>query len=164
MNDRPLNVLFLCTGNSARSLMAEAILTREAPHRFTAHSAGSRPKSAPHPYTIDLLKARGHDVRSVRSKSWEEFALPDAPDMDIVITVCDGAAAQTCPVWPGAPVRAHWSMRDPDAAEGNEAEKRLAFADAYQALRARILALGNLPVVALDRTTLQERLNALGRV
>lgn len=163
MSHRRYNLLFLCTGNSARSLMAEAILEREAPDRFKSYSAGSKPKSAPHPYTIALLRGLGHDTRFARSKSWDEFAGPDAPRMDIVITVCDSAAAEVCPIWPGAPISAHWGLPDPAAATGNEAEKRLAFAEAYQTLRDRISTLTSLPLATFDRIMLRDRLNAIGR-
>jgi arsenate reductase (thioredoxin) len=128
--DRVFNVLFLCTGNSARSILAEASLNREGLGRFKAYSAGSHPKGAVHPYTLDLLQKLNFDTSFARSKDWEEFAVPGAPQMDFVFTVCDNAAAETCPIWPGQPMTAHWGVPDPAAAEGNEAEKRLAFADA----------------------------------
>ncbi|MEO0383677.1 MAG: arsenate reductase ArsC [Pseudomonadota bacterium] len=156
------NVLFLCTGNSARSILAEAILNREGAGRFKAHSAGSQPKNSVHPYSIDLLKKLNHDTSFARSKSWEEFAVPDAPTMDFVFTVCDSAAAESCPVWPGQPMTAHWGVPDPAAAEGTEAEKRLAFAEAYRMLTNRISIFVNLPMDSIDRLTLQQRLTEIG--
>ncbi|MFN3172118.1 MAG: arsenate reductase ArsC [Hyphomicrobiales bacterium] len=156
------NVLFLCTGNSARSILAEAILNREGAGRFKAYSAGSQPKDQVHPYSLDLLKKLNHDTSFARSKSWEEFAEPGSPVMDFVFTVCDSAAAESCPVWPGQPMTAHWGVPDPAAAEGTEAEKRLAFADAYRMLTNRISIFVNLPMDAIDRLTLQQRLHDIG--
>ncbi len=163
MADRPFSVLFLCTGNSARSILAEAILNREGMDRFDAFSAGSHPKTAPHPYTIDLLKRLNHDVSQVRSKSWDEFAAPGAPRLDFVFTVCDQAAAEQCPYWPGQPMTAHWGMPDPAAVTGNEAEKRLAFSEAYRMLRNRISIFVSLPMGSLDKLALQERLDSIGK-
>lgn len=159
----PKNVLFLCTGNSARSLIAEAILNREGRGRFRAYSAGSHPKTGPHPYTLDLLKRLNHDVSGIRSKSWDEFALPEAPKMDFVFTVCDNAAAEVCPVWPGQPMTAHWGVPDPVAAGGNEAERRLAFSEAYRMLSNRISLFTSLPMSSLDKLSLQSKLNDIGR-
>ena len=156
------NVLFLCTGNSARSLIAEAVLNREAQGRFRAFSAGSQPKDAPHPMTLDLLKKLNHDISFARSKSWDEFTLPGAPVMDFVFTVCDNAANEVCPIWPGQPMTAHWGVPDPAAAEGSEAEKRLAFADAYRMLSNRISIFVNLPLASLDRLSLQAHLEKIG--
>lgn len=163
MADNPYKVLFLCIGNSARSIMAEAILNREGMGRFKAFSAGSHPKDAPHPYTYDLLKRLNHDVTQFRSKSWDEFATQGAPKLDFVFTVCDQAAAEECPNWHGQPMTAHWSMPDPAAVEGNEVEKRLAFSDAYRMLRNRISIFVSLPMVALDKLALQKRLDAIGK-
>jgi arsenate reductase len=163
MTDTTYNVLFLCTGNSARSLMAEAILAREAPGRFRAFSAGSNPRGAPHPYTIDLLKGLNHDAGFARSKSWDEFAAPDAPKMDFVFTVCDKAAAETCPVWPGQPMSAHWGVPDPTRVDGSETEKRVAFTETYRMLRNRISIFTHLPIDTLDRFALQERLDEIGK-
>ncbi len=163
MSDQIYNVLFLCTGNSARSILAEAILTRAGQGRFRAFSAGSHPKGEVHPYALDLLKQLNHDTAFARSKDWEEFAQPDAPVMDFVFTVCDNAAAETCPVWPGQPMTAHWGVPDPAAVEGTEAEKRLAFADAYRMLNNRISIFVSLPLKSLDRLTLQGRLSEIGR-
>jgi protein-tyrosine-phosphatase len=159
---RTLNALFLCTGNSARSIMGEAILNRLGQGRFRAYSAGSHPKGAVHPYTLDLLRRFNHPVEGLRSKSWDEFAAPGAPALDFVFTVCDSAAAEACPVWPGQPMTAHWGVPDPAAAEGNEALKRAAFADAYGRLHNRISIFVSLPMASLDRLTLKRRLDAIG--
>lgn len=156
------NVLFLCTGNSARSILAEAILNREGAGQFRALSAGSQPKGEVHPYTLDLLEKLNYDTGFARSKSWEEFAEAGAPVLDFVFTVCDSAAAESCPVWPGQPMTAHWGVPDPAAASGTEAQKRLAFADAYRMLSNRILVFINLPLASLDRLTLQNRLRDIG--
>lgn len=163
MNDQVFNVLFLCTGNSARSILAEAILNRVGQGRFRAFSAGSQPKGEVHPYTLDLLKTLNHDTAFARSKNWDEFALPGAPQMNFVFTVCDNAAAEACPVWPGQPMTAHWGIPDPAAVEGTEAERHLAFADAYRMLNNRISILVSLPVGSLDRLALQKRLDEIGR-
>jgi arsenate reductase (thioredoxin) len=160
---RPFNVLFLCTGNSARSIMAEAILNREGRGKFRAFSAGNAQKGRVHPYTLDLLRRLNFDVSSARSKSWSEFANPDAPQLDFVFTVCDNAAAETCPVWPGQPMTAHWGVPDPAAATGSEAEVRLAFADAFRMLNNRILVFVSLPIRSLDKLTLQKQLDSIGR-
>lgn len=158
------NVLFICTGNSARSLMAEAILNREGGGRFKAYSAGSQPAQSPHPYTLELLQGLNHNVADFRSKSWEEFAGPDAPHMDFVFTVCDKAAAETCPVWPGQPMSAHWGVPNPVNADGTEAERRLAFSEAYRMLRNRLSIFTNLPLDTLNKLALQEQLDNIGRV
>ena len=158
MSDRVYNVLFLCTGNSARSLIAEAIMNAEGKGHFRAFSAGSKPKSEPHPYTIDLLKSLGHDTAPLRSKNWNAFALPDMPQMDFVFTVCDQAAAETCPVWPGQPMTAHWDIPDPAAATGSEAERRLAFSTAYKMLSTRISLFLSLPFASLDRLSIKQKL------
>jgi protein-tyrosine-phosphatase len=160
---RPYNVLFLCTGNSARSIMAEAVLNRDGRGHFRAFSAGSQPKGQVHPYAIDLLRKLNCDVAGLRSKSWSEFAVSDAPQLDFVFTVCDNAAAEACPVWPGQPMTAHWGVPDPAAATGNEAELRLAFADALRMLTNRINTFVSLPTRSLDRLTLQRRLDSIGR-
>lgn len=163
MPDRAYNVLFLCTGNSARSIMAEAILNREGRGRFRAFSAGSQPKGTPHPYTLDLLRKLNFDVRGFRSKSWLEFSGPNAEPLDFVFTVCDNAAGEACPFWPGQPMTAHWGVPDPAAAEGNEAEVRFAFADTFRMLSNRIGIFVNLPLRSLDRLTLQAQLDNLGK-
>lgn len=163
MADRVFNVLFLCTGNSARSIIAEAILNRMGGGRFRAFSAGSRPKGEVHPYTVELLAKLKYDVTGCRSKSWEEFARSDAPKLDFVFTVCDSAAAEPCPVWPGQPITAHWGVPDPASATGNEAERRLAFSEALRLLGNRIAAFVSVPVASLDRLSLQARLDRIGR-
>jgi arsenate reductase len=159
----PYNVLFLCTGNSARSIMAEAILTRAGQGKFRAFSAGSQPKGQVHPYTLDLLRRLNYDVTGMRSKSWNEFSKPGAPKLDFVFTVCDNAAQETCPVWPGQPMTAHWGVPDPAAASGNEAEVRLAFADTLRMLTNRINIFISLPLRSLDQLTLQRQLDSIGK-
>ncbi len=156
------NVLFLCRGNTARSLIAEAILTREGQGRFKAYSAGSNPGDGPHPYTLDLLKKMNHEVDSLRSKDWAEFAAEDAPTMDFVFTVCDATANEVCPVWPGQPMTAHWGIPDPAAVDGNEAERRLAFSDAYRLMTNRVSIFVNLPLESLDKLSLQQTLEDIG--
>jgi arsenate reductase (thioredoxin) len=163
VNDHVFNVLFLCTGNSARSIIAEAILKRVGVGKFNAFSAGSHPKGEVHPYAIQLLKSLNHDTSFARSKSWDEFARPGAPEMQFVFTVCDTAAAEACPVWPGQPMTAHWGLPDPAAVEGTEAEKHLAFADTYRMLNNRISIFTSLPVHSLDRLALQRHLDEIGR-
>ena len=163
MSDRSYNVLFLCTGNSARSIMAEVLLSRAGQGKFRAFSAGSQPKGQVHPYALDLLRKLNFDVSGLRSKSWSEFAEPDAPKLDFVFTVCDNAAAETCPVWPGQPMTAHWGVPDPAAATGNEAEARLAFADALRMLSNRIDIFVSLPIRSLDALSLQRQLEAIGK-
>jgi arsenate reductase (thioredoxin) len=160
---KPFNVLFLCTGNSARSIMAEAILNRLGQGKFRAFSAGSQPKGRVHPYTLDLLRRLNHDVSGSRSKNWKEFSQPDAPKLDFVFTVCDNAANEVCPIWPGQPMTAHWGIPDPAEAQGNEAEVRLAFADAYRMLNNRIAIFVSLPMRSLDQLTLQKQLDAIGK-
>lgn len=159
---RPYNVLILCTGNSARSIIAEAIFNKLGAGRFTAYSAGSRPKGDVHPEARALLTQLGYDVSWARSKSWEEFGRPGAPEMDFVFTVCDDAAGEACPVWPGKPMTAHWGIEDPAAATGSPAEIRAAFAEAYRLLYNRISIFLSLPVAALDRLTLQGKLHEIG--
>lgn len=163
MPAKMFNVLFLCTGNSARSIMAEAILQREGLGKFNAYSAGSHPKGEIHPYAVDLLKNLNHSTKSLRSKDWNEFAKKDSPKMDFVFTVCDNAAAEVCPVWPGQPMTAHWGLPDPAAVEGVEAEKRLAFADSYRMMKNRISAFVNLPMASLDKLSLQKKLSDIGK-
>jgi arsenate reductase len=163
MPDRPLNVLFLCTGNSARSIIAEAIMNREGRGRFRAWSAGSMPRGAVNPHTLELLRGLHYGTSGFRSKSWDEFATPDAPRFDFVFTVCDDAAAEVCPVWPGQPMTAHWGLPDPAAAEGSPAEIGVAFADTYRMLNNRISLFMSLPMAALDRLSLQRRLDEIGR-
>ena len=162
MSDRVYNILFLCTGNSARSIIAEAILNREGMGRFKAYSAGSKPSGEVHPYAIDLLRKLNHDVSGATSKSWDVFAQDDAPQMDFVFTVCANAAGETCPIWPGHPMSAHWGVPDPVKVEGTESERRLAFADAYRMLSNRISIFVNLPISSIDNLVLQERLDKIG--
>jgi arsenate reductase len=160
---RTYNVLFLCTGNSARSIMGEAILNRDGLGRFKAYSAGSHPKGEVHPYTLELLQNLGFSTEGYRSKSWDEFAEPDAPQLDFVFTVCDDAAKETCPVWPGQPMSAHWGIPDPAAVEGTEAVKREAFAQAFRMLGNRISLFVNLPMTSIDRMSLQRSLDQIGQ-
>jgi protein-tyrosine-phosphatase len=160
---QPFNVLFLCTGNSARSILAEALLNRAGQGKFKAYSAGSTPKGEVHPYTLDLLRRMNFDVSGARSKSWTEFAQPGAPRLDFVFTVCDNAANETCPLWPGQPMTAHWGIPDPAAAEGTEAEVRLAFAEAFRQLSNRINIFVALPMRSLDTLSLQQQLDAIGK-
>ena len=161
--NRVMNVLFLCTGNSARSILAEAILNRVGIGRFAGHSAGSRPKGEVHPYALDLLRTLNHPTDGLRSKSWDAFGGPDAPVMDFVFTVCDSAAAEICPVWPGRPMSAHWGLPDPAAETGCETERRFAFSECYRMLNQRLSIFANLPIDSLDRLSLQHRLDTLGR-
>lgn len=157
------NVLFLCTGNSARSIIAEAILNRAAPGRFNAYSAGSHPKGKVNPYALELLKRLDHDISRLRSKPWDEFAKPDSPKLDFVITVCDSAAGEVCPIWPGQPMTAHWGMPDPAAVEGSPAEIAAAFADTYRMLNNRISAFANLKMSGLDRLSLQHHVSDIAK-
>jgi len=163
MPDSVYNVLFLCTGNSARSIMAECILNREGKGRFKAFSAGSHPKGQVHPLALGLLKKMNYPTAELRSKGWEEFARAGAPHLDFVFTVCDNAANEPCPVWPGQPMTAHWGVPDPAAVEEGEAERHLAFADAYRMLDNRIRIFASLPIRSLDRLSLQKRLDEIGR-
>ena len=163
MTDPIFNVLFLCTGNSARSILAECILNREGKGRFRAFSAGSHPEGQVHPFAIDLLKKMNYPTAGLRSKSWLEFSQAGAPKLDFVFTVCDNAANEVCPIWPGQPMTAHWGVPDPAAAEGTEAERHLAFAEAYRMLNNRISVFTSLPLRSLDRLTLQKRLDEIGR-
>jgi arsenate reductase len=156
------NVLFLCTGNSARSILAEAILNRLGGDKFKGFSAGSHPKGEVHPHALELLERLDHPVAGLRSKPWDEFAVPGAPQLDFVITVCDNAAGEVCPVWPGQPVSAHWGLPDPAAATGSEAEIALAFADTYRMLTNRIGAFANLKISGLDRLSLKNQMNKFG--
>jgi arsenate reductase (thioredoxin) len=164
MADHPFNVLFLCTGNSARSIMAEAILNRLGHGKFHAYSAGSQPKGRVNPHTIQLLQSLGYDTLGFRSKSWNEFAKPGAPALDFAFTVCDNAAGETCPVWPGQPMTAHWGVPDPAEAKGSPAEIALAFKDAYRMFFQRIGVFTALPIRSLDQLSLQQRLKEIGRM
>ena len=164
MVERQLNVLFLCTGNSARSILAEAILNKLGQGKFRAYSAGSQPKGRVNPNTIQLLEGLGYDTSSFRSKSWSEFAKPGAPPLDFVFTVCDNAAGETCPIWPGQPMTAHWGIPDPAEAKGSEAEIALAFKDAYRMLFQRIGIFTAIPIRSLDKLSLQTKLKEIGRM
>jgi protein-tyrosine-phosphatase len=160
--DAPYNVLFLCTGNSARSIMAEAILNKLGAGRFCAYSAGSHPKGSVHPAALDLLRTLGHETSGLRSKSWNEFAV--APQLDFVFTVCDNAAAEACPVWPGQPITAHWGLPDPAEVKGTQAVVAHAFADTYRMLHQRIATFTSLPMRSLDQLSLQQKLKDIGRL
>jgi arsenate reductase (thioredoxin) len=163
VSDRPYNVLFLCTGNSARSILAESLMNHSGGGKFRGFSAGSFPKGAVHPLAIELLSRMNLPTDGLRSKSWDEFAAPGAPPIDFVFTVCDNAAGEVCPIWPGKPMTAHWGIPDPAAVEGNEDEKRAAFREALQALTNRIRAFASLPIGTLDGLSLKQRLDEIGR-
>jgi protein-tyrosine-phosphatase len=158
------NVLFLCTGNSARSILAEAVLNRLGEGRFRAYSAGSHPKGEVHRLAIDLLKSLGIPAEGFRSKRWDEFAHPGAPELDLVVTVCDNAAGEVCPIWPGGPVRAHWGVPDPAAIEGDEATRRNAFRAAYEQLDRKIRLLTSLRIEDLDRSTMKKKADEIGNI
>jgi arsenate reductase (thioredoxin) len=162
MSDKVFNVLFLCTHNSARSVLSECILNRRGEGRFRAFSAGSAPRGAVNPLALELLNKEGYDTSGLRSKSWDEFAATDAPALDLVVTVCDAAAAEACPIWPGHPLTTHWGVPDPSAATGSEAERRAAFERAYLQLETRIEKFLTLPFDSLDTQELKERLAAIG--
>ena len=164
MSDRKLNVLFLCTGNSARSIIAEVLLNGIAPTRFRAYSAGSHPKGAVSPFALELLDKNRLSTAGLRSKSWDEFAAPGAPEMDFVFTVCDQAAGEVCPVWPGQPITAHWGVEDPAAVEGTDEQKHKAFVRTFAQLQHRLTILASLPLDKLDRLALQKRLDEIGKL
>lgn len=164
MSERAYNVLFLCTHNSARSVLAECIINRLGAGKFRGFSAGSAPRGDVNPYALDLLRNQNYDVSEMRSKSWDEFAAPGAPEMDFVFTVCDSAANEVCPIWPGQPMTAHWGLPDPSGVEGTEAEKRYAFADTFRMLFQRIGIFVNLPLASLDKLAIQKQLNDIGQV
>jgi arsenate reductase len=157
------NVLFLCTGNSARSILAEALVDHWGCGRFKGYSAGSFPKPAPNAYALDLIAKLGMPIGGLRSKSWDEFGMPDAPQMDFVFTVCDQAANEPCPIWPGQPMTAHWGLADPAAVEGTELEKREAFRRAFRELESRIKLFVDLPISSLDRLALKRKVEEIGR-
>jgi arsenate reductase (thioredoxin) len=163
MNDQPYNVLFLCTGNSARSILAESLVNHWGRGRFVGYSAGSLPKGLVHPIAIELLRHMKMPTEGMRSKSWEEFAKAGAPKLDFVFTVCDNAAAEACPVWPGQPMTAHWGVADPAAVEGSDTEKWLAFRQAFRELESRIKIFTSLPIQSLDRVKLQQRVREIGQ-
>jgi arsenate reductase len=160
----PLNVLFLCTGNSARSIMAESILRKDGGGRFRAFSAGSIPKGAVNPFALKVLESYGYPTVGLASKSWDVFAAPDAPKMDFVLTVCDNAAGEACPRWPGQPILAHWGIEDPAAVEGTDIEKERAFVTAFRNLKNRVSLLISLPIESLNRLALEAKLQAIGHV
>jgi arsenate reductase len=164
MADRIYNVLFLCTGNSARSILAESILQKEGAGRFRSFSAGSQPKGAVNPFALRVLQAMDYPAEGFRSKSWDEFAGADAPKMDFVFTVCDNAAGETCPLWPGQPMTAHWGIEDPAEVQGTDIEKERAFSQAARYLRNRISVFVNLPLERIERLTLQKRLGEIGKL
>lgn len=161
---QPYNVLFLCTGNSARSILAEAILQRIGGGKFNAYSAGSQPKGQVNPHAINLLKRLNYKTDDFRSKNWNEFAQAGAPELDFVFTVCDNAAGEVCPIWPGQPMTAHWGIPDPAAVEGSDVEIARAFAEAYGRLNNRLDVFANLPITGLDRLALQKRLDDIGQI
>jgi arsenate reductase len=163
LTDKVFNVLFLCTGNSARSILAECLLNRLGQGRFKAYSAGSKPKGEVHPFALNLLTKLNFLTNDLRSKDWTEFAAPGAPLLDFVFTLCDEAAAEECPVWPGQPMTAHWGLPDPAAAPGDEVARRLAFADAFRMLSNRISIFVSLPMKSLDKLSLQRRLDEIGK-
>lgn len=163
MNDKTYNVLFLCTGNSARSIMAEALVTTLGKGRFRGYSAGSHPGGTVNPFAIEQVKATGYPVDSLRSKSWDEFALAGAPHMDFIITVCDNAAGEVCPLWPGHPVSAHWGFEDPAAVQGTDAEKRAAFQKVFRQIMGRVNQFVNLPLPMLEKHAIQAQMDAIGK-
>ncbi|SEQ85828.1 arsenate reductase [Solimonas aquatica] len=164
MNTRRYHILFLCTGNSARSILGEAIANHLAPNaRFIAYSAGSKPRGEVNPAALELLQRKGLPTQGLRSKSWDEFAAPGAPQLDFIITVCDQAAGEQCPYWPGQPMSAHWGMPDPAAVQGSPEEVRKAFEDTFVVLRRRIELLASLPLETLERMRLQQRMKDIGR-
>lgn len=163
MQDKQYNVLVLCTGNSARSILGEVLFNTLGKGRFIAHSAGSKPAGKVNPFALELLQQRGQSIAGLRSKSWDEFAAPGAPEIDFIFTVCDNAAGETCPIWPGKPATAHWGIPDPAHVEGDEA-KRAAFRKAYEQLARRIQLFMNLPIEKLDKLALKEKLAEIGRI
>ena len=163
MSEKVFNVLFLCTGNSARSIIAESMLNHLCRDRFKAYSAGSMPAGTVNPHVLEILQRNRMPTEDVRSKSWDEFATPDAPPLDFVFTVCDNAANEVCPVWPGQPMSAHWGVEDPTAVEGNESQKMLAFRKTLRELENRIKIFMNLPIRSLDKIKLQSRLDEIGK-
>jgi len=164
MSDRTFNVLFLCTGNTARSILAESTLRKEGRGRFNSFSAGSQPKGTVNPFAVKVLRDMDYPVDDLRSKSWEEFARVDAPVMDFVFTVCDNAAGEACPIWPGQPMTAHWGIEDPAAVKGTDLEKEAAFVEAFRYLKNRIAAFASLPFASIDSLSLGTKLRDIGRM
>ncbi|MFJ7567588.1 arsenate reductase ArsC [Herminiimonas sp. NPDC097707] len=162
MQQTTFNVLFLCTGNSARSIMAEALLSTMGKGRFRVFSAGSQPGGTVHLFAVEQVKATGYPLDNLRSKSWDEYALPDAPKMDFIITVCDNAAGEVCPVWPGQPVSAHWGFEDPAAAIGSDDEKRAVFIKVFRQIMARVNIFVSLPIDMLEKNAIQRELKKIG--
>lgn len=162
MTDKVYNVLFLCTGNSARSIMAEALVTTMGKGRFKGYSAGSHPGGKVNPFAVEQIQPTGYDSANLRSKSWDEFAAPDAPQMDFIITVCDNAAGEACPVWPGHPVSAHWGFEDPAAAEGSDEEKRAVFTKVFRQIASRMNTFVNLPIAMLDKNAIKQEIQKIG--
>jgi arsenate reductase len=160
---KPYNILILCTGNSARSILGEALFNTMSAGRFQAFSAGSHPSGKVNPFAIEQVKALGYPTESLRSKSWDEFAQPGAPEMDFVVTVCDNAAGEACPIWPGHPMTAHWGFPDPAAVEGTEGEKRAAFAQTLRQIRHRVQLFLSLPLESLDRMAIENKMRAIGQ-
>jgi len=164
MDDQPYNVLFLCTGNTARSIMAEGILRKDGRGRFNAFSAGSQPKGVVNPYALKTLAAYGYPAEDFRSKGWDEYAAPGAPKMDFVFTICDNAAGEVCPIWPGQPMTAHWGIEDPAAVEGTDIDKQRAFNEAFRYLRNRITAFTALPHQSISKLALSAQLKEIGHM
>ena len=162
--DRNYNVLVLCTGNSARSILGEVLFNTLGKGKFVAHSAGSKPAGRVNPFALELLQQRGQSIEGLRSKSWDEFAAPGAPEIDFIFTVCDNAAGEACPIWPGRPATAHWGIPDPAAVEGSDEDKRAAFRKAYEQLARRIQLFMSLPIEKLDKLTLKQKLAEIGRI
>jgi arsenate reductase len=160
---RPYNILVLCTGNSARSIMGEALFNMLGASRFKAYSAGSHPTGRVNPFAIEQVRATGYEVENLRSKSWDEFASPSAPPMDFIVTVCDNAAGEVCPLWPGQPVTAHWGFPDPAAVEGSDEVKRAAFAQTLRQIRNRVQLFVSLPLETLDRMAIETKMRAIGK-
>ncbi|MHB0926595.1 MAG: arsenate reductase ArsC [Gallionellaceae bacterium] len=164
MQDKTYNVLVLCTGNSARSILGEVLFNVLGKGRFKAYSAGSKPAGRVNPFALELLQQQGHSIAGLRSKSWDEFAAADAPQFDFIFTVCDNAAGETCPIWPGRPATAHWGIPDPAAAEGDDEDRRAAFKKAYEQLARRIQLFMSLPIEKLDKLTLKQKLAEIGQI
>ncbi|MDO8294218.1 MAG: arsenate reductase ArsC [Gallionella sp.] len=162
LQDKIYNVLVLCTGNSARSILGEVLFNSLGKGKFIAHSAGSKPAGRVNPFALELLQRQGHDISGLRSKSWDEFAVPGAPQFDFIFTVCDNAAGETCPIWPGKPATAHWGIPDPAAAEGDDEDRRAAFKKAYEQLARRIQLFMSLPIEKVDKLTLKHKLAEIG--